>query len=114
MTSALSVEDKPQDDIANELVDVEIAAVSHFTSGKVCLACKGKVEALSDKIGRCKRCSTTQKVEKCATQMMATVLVDCTDHNRTFNVYLPMIIAITGDDTLMEDSNQDEITEALL
>ena len=39
-----AVEESDDESVKNELTDAEVAAVMHYTSGKVCISCKGKIE----------------------------------------------------------------------
>ncbi len=57
--------EEPEDDDKNELDEAEVIAVSYIAANKCCVSCKGKVDSLDDRIGRCMKCCTTQRLDKC-------------------------------------------------
>ena len=56
-----AIEEESEDEPGkNQLTDAEVAAVTNYTSAKVCISCKAKVDPTNDRIGHCMKCSTVQ------------------------------------------------------
>lgn len=53
-----------------------IIAVISLDTYKSCLACKARVESTSPPLGRCSKCSMMQRVDKCADQLSAKLLIE--------------------------------------
>ena len=78
-----------------------------------CITCKGKIYPINDKIGVCSRCSMTQRLDKCAQQLSAKLLVAAGEQSRTFVAFIPIIRRITKDETLTDLTSTEEITTAV-
>ena len=90
-----TVMDKPaEDENPYELKNVEVAAISHFNRGRVCIVCKGKVEPTNNRLGICCKCSATQRLDKCPLEISVKLLVGPQGSTRTLYAYLPMIQVI--------------------
>ena len=98
----------------NEIIDAEVTAVADFVQGRVCISCQCNVEPINERIGRCTQCSITQRLDKCSKSMSANIIVQYNGRVRTFNAFLPMIQAITENDTIDEDTDPDKVVESLL
>ena len=101
-----------EDPTSNELKNVEVITISHFTKKRMCISCKGKVDQINTKIGKCTKCSAGQKMDKCPLEMSATLLVGTDGNTRSLKIFLPMIKAILNTDEISE--NEEEIIEGLL
>ena len=53
------------------LEDVEVRGVKFFDSYKGCHTCKGKVTPTTEKVGKCNRCNSIQRLDKCYDQVTA-------------------------------------------
>lgn len=92
---------KKIDDIGavDELNNAEVAAVSSFSQGLSCLSCNGNVDRYNGKIGGCTKCSLKVRLDKCTPSLSVKLLIDSGGKTSTLTAYLPMIQAITEDDT---------------
>lgn len=64
------VHDKPEElPTSNELKDAEVITISHFTKQRACISCKGKVDRVNERIGKCTKCSAGQKIDKSPLQL---------------------------------------------
>ena len=109
-----AVEEPEDEEDKNELVDADVIAVPYIAANKICVSCKGKVDSLNEHIGRCTKCSTLQRLDKCSQQLSAKLIVGIQDRSLHLHAFLPMIRRITNDDTITDDTNTDEITTQLL
>ena len=110
-----AVKDIP-DDVDNpyELKNAEVVAVSRFTRGSFCISCNGKVDPINARIGKCTRCSASQRLDKCKVNMSVNILVGPNGNTRSLYAYLPMIKAIMQNETITENTNEDDIVDGLL
>ena len=99
----------------NELKEAVVGLVLGITKGRVCQKCKGKINTMSDHIGKCLKCSAVQRLDTCPKTMSAALLISYGNgQSRDLYAYLPMIKAITRDVTILDSSDTDEVTEQLL
>lgn len=98
-----------------KLNDATVALVTNFSIGKVCIVCKGKVEITSYRIGKCSKCSASQRLDKCAVQVSATLLISSTSgQQQSLQAFHSMIEAITVKNINNEETTEEEIVEDLL
>ena len=57
------------------ICDVEIRSVKYFETYKSCNTCSGKVSPTTDTIGKCNRCQSMQRLDKCSNQTTAKIEV---------------------------------------
>ena len=81
---------------------------------KGCVACKKKVEPVSETLGQCVKCSTFQRLDKCADDVSIKLLIESDGHRYNLHAYLPVIRHIVDDEGLSADSKEETIIEALL
>ena len=105
----LSMTEEDKRGMSNAVVD----GVLHIGTKFSCIACKSIVER-SGAIGKCTKCSMSQRLDKCTSSMTAKLLVSDGEHNLVLHAFLPMIKCIAQDDSITELTNGDEILPLLL
>ena len=106
----------PEDDPNwNTITNAVVATVSHFTKGKLCITatCRGKVEPRNNVTGRCIKCSSVQRLDKCSNETSVTLLIAYDGQSCALQAYLPIIKIIAGNDSITEESMEDEVMDAL-
>ena len=78
------------------LHNVEIRAVKYFDAYKGCLTCSGKVSPTTDTIGKCNRCESIQRLDKCTNKITAKIEVANTADFKTLTCFTPIINDIIG------------------
>ena len=96
---------------SNEIKNAEVITVSRLNRGRVCIACRGKVNpiAINSKIGLCTRCSANQRLDKCSMELSAALLIGTDGNTQTLNAFLPIIKDII-EITDISDMNE-EVTD---
>ena len=101
-------------DTEDEVTNVLIAAIPRLSMGKFCVSCKtGMVESQTDKIGTCTRCEAVQRLDKCNTNISATLLIDDDGTQFSLQANWPIIQTITKNQ-VDTNSTPEEVKEHLL
>ena len=101
-------------DTEDEVTNVLIAAIPRLSMGKFCVSCKtGKVESQTDKIGTCTRCEAVQRLDKCNTNISATLLIDDDGTQFSLQANWPIIQTITKNQ-VDTNSTPEEVKEHLV
>ena len=91
------------DEQPNCLKGASVAAVFHLKKIKGCVACKKKVEPVSETLGQCVKCSAFQRLDKCADDISIKLLTESDGHRYNLHAYLPVICHIVDDDNSSTD-----------
>ena len=78
-----------------ELNDVEVLLVLNLQSYPACITCKAKVETTSATLGRCTKCSSMQRLNKCENQVTAKLKIESNNTQYTVQVFGNMLKNIT-------------------
>ena len=58
-----------------EITDATLIGVIQLHSYQACMKCKARVERVNPPIGNCSKCSILQRIDKCAKQLSAKILI---------------------------------------
>ena len=98
----------------NELTDAEVAAVTNYTSAKLCISCKAKVDPTNDRIGSSWSAQQYQRLDKCSLSILANLIIDCKGRSHTLHAFLPLIQAIAGQSIINEKTDPQQIIDTSL
>ncbi len=80
---------------------------------KSCIACNKRVEASSETLGQCVKCSAFQRLDRCASDVSAKVLIESNGNRHTLHMYLHSICQIPAGDDLTADTEDETISLCL-
>lgn len=99
-----------------ELMDASVAGVAHVGYKYTCIvfACKGNVNVLANKkLGKCAKCSMTQRLDKCPQSFTAKMQISVGNDSHTLYAYLPMVKSIIQNENI-DQYSKDELKDLLL
>ena len=83
----------PEGKTNRTLKNVEVCGVKFFDC---CYSCKSKVHATNDKLGKCNRCNTIQRLDKCMPQATAKLELRSETEHKVFSYFSPVVENICG------------------
>ena len=91
-------EDPQQLQNTKVLQKVEVIAIPKLQIYPICIGCKSKVlqRATDVKFGICERCQMLQKIDKCATEKSATIIIQSDDVTLTLQAFGSVLETITS------------------
>ncbi len=95
------------------LRDASVVVILNIKKIKSCIACNKRVEASSETLGQCVKCSAFQRLDGCASDASAKVLIESNGNRHTLHAYLHSICQIAAGDDLTADSADEKIIECL-
>lgn len=101
------------DDQDEEVLNASITG-AWVTNNRMCQACKGNIECISDQFGTCEKCNMTQKLDNCAQKLSTKVLIINGDKKMYLLVPIAMIRSIIGDPNISSDTASSTIEGELL
>ena len=75
-------------------MNVQVCGVKFFDSYNGCYSCKSKVHATSDKLGKCNRCNTIQRLDKCMPQATAKLELRSETEQKILSCFSPVVESI--------------------
>jgi len=90
------VEDACEDERERKMSEAVIVGVKFFDVYKGCYACKGKVTSISNLLGVCSRCGTSQRLDRCKDVTTAKIDVEADGELRSLGAFSPILDEICG------------------
>ena len=84
----------PELETKRTLMNVQVCGVKFFDSYNGCYSCKSKVHATSDKLGKCNRCNTIQRLDKCMPQATAKLELRSETEHKILSCFSPVVESI--------------------
>ena len=83
----------PDDIHTHTLQNVVVHGVKFFESYNGCYSCKAKVTPISDQLGKCNRCMTMQRIDRCLEQATAKLELfsDSTNEHKVLTCFTPIL-----------------------
>ena len=86
----------PDRETNRTLKNVEVCGVKSFDCYNACYSCKSKVHPTNDKLGKCNRCNTIQRLDKCVPQTTAKLELRSENECKVFSCFSPVVEKICG------------------
>ena len=83
----------PELETKRTLINVQVCGVKFFDSYNGCYSYKSKVHATSDKLGKCNRCNTIQRLDKCMPQATAKLELRSETEHKILSCFSPVVEA---------------------
>ena len=94
----------PDRETNRTLKNVEVCGVKSFDCYNACYSCKSKVHPTNDKLGKCNRCNTIQRLDKCVPQTTAKLELRSENECKVFSCFSPVVEKICGCNNVSMDA----------